>query len=416
MKERKRNRRSQGSGSVYQRGSDGRWVSVVDLGWVEGKRKRKYFVSRTQDEAIRKLNRALGEYGRGALMAADRTTVAEYMTSWLEDSARHDLREHSYRNYRSVIDKHIVPHIGSRRLDQLSPQHVQGMINALSRAGLSPRSVQAVRAVLSAALKDAMKVGLVWRNVATLVRMPPVKPYDGKPLSPQEARQLIAFLKDHPLEALVTLCLALGLRQGEALGLRWQDIDLDANVLRIQQQYIAGAKIKPLTDEDLDTLKGMTAAERNRFHRTRYAPRFADPKTDRGRRPLPVPEPVVQALRRHKATQAEDRLLAGERWIDLGLVFTSATGTPMDPGRLGRQFTAVTEAAGLEGRKFHDLRRSCASLLAAWNVPAPIVRDILGHTDIGVTLNVYTRTFSDDLRNAVSLMGDLFEDPEVGAK
>jgi integrase len=416
MKERKKNRRSQGSGSVYQRASDGRWISVVDLGWVEGKRKRKYFVSRTQDEATRKLNRALGEYGRGALMAADRTTIAEYMTAWLEDSARHNLRDHSYRNYKSVIDTHIIPHIGNRRLDQLTPQHVQAMINSLSKSGLSPRSVQSVRAVLSAALKDAMKLGIVWRNVATLVRMPPIKPYEGSPLSPQEARQLIRHLEGNPLEALVTLSLALGLRQGEVLGLRWQDIDLDSQTMRIQQQYIAGAKITPLTDEDMAALATMTPTERTKFHLKRYAPRFASPKTDRSRRPLPIPAPVIPLLKRHKTDQIQDRLLAGERWIDLGLVFTSVTGGPMDPSRLSRQFTALFKPAGLEPRKFHDLRRSCASLLAAWNVPAPVVRDILGHSDINVTLNVYTRTFSDDIRSAVDLMGNLFEEPESEAK
>jgi integrase len=416
MSERKGTRREQGSGSIYQRKADGRWVSVVNLGWSQGKRQRKYYVSRTEAEAVAKLNKALGEHGRGSLMAADRTTVAQFLTSWLEDTARHNLRESSYRSYADTIMSYLIPAIGTRRLDQLTPQHVQGMVNALSRSGLSPRTVHKVRAVLRGALNNAMQWGMVYRNVATLVRMPAVKQYEGNVLSPQEARQLIHWLDGHRLEALITLTLALGLRQGEVLGLRWQDVDIERHELRIRQQYNARTPIPALSDSDTAPLAQMTPAQRSRFYQDRYGPRFGEPKTERSRRPLPIPTPLVQMLKRHKAGQNEDRLLAGERWAGLDLIFTTSTGTPIDPSRLNRQYRAAFDAAGLERREFHDLRRSCASLLAAWQVPAPIVRDILGHSNIATTLNIYTRTYSDDIRDALDRMGGLMEEPEKDAK
>lgn len=416
MSERRRNRREQGSGSIYKRKSDGRWVSVVDLGWIDGKRTRKSYVSRTEQEATAKLNKALGEHGRGLLMPANTATVEQFLTSWLETNARHNIRQRTYDSYLETINKYIVPAIGRHRLDKLKPQHVQVMINDMIAKKFSARSIHRHRAVLRSALNDARMWGMVQTNVATMVRLPSVRQFSGNVLSPEEAKQLINGLEGDPLEAMIMLTLSLGLRQGEVLGLRWKDVSLENRELFIRQQYNARLHIPRLTPEKRMELSELSAQDRASFHLERFRPRFGEPKTDRSRRPLPLPSMTIEALKRHKVRQNQDRLLAGERWVDLGLVFPSTVGTPLEPSRVLIMFREAFDKAGVPRRQFHDLRRSCASLLAAWSVPPSLVRDILGHSDISTTMNVYTRTYSNDMRDALDRMDDLQDDVKRGAK
>lgn len=399
---RRDNRRSQGTGSVYKRSSDGRWVSAVDLGWAEGKRQRKYFVSGSEEEAVRKLNRALGEYGRGLLLPADRTTMETYLTSWLEErNTSGDLRPRTYDDYHQVITLHLVPELGRRRLDQLTPQHVQAMINAKAKSGLSNRSVNKIRAVLRAALSDAEKWGMVHRNVAKLVRTPTVESYEGNVLSEEEARQLLPAMTDHPLEPLIATTFMLGLRQGEALGLRWQDVDLEKAECFIRQQYQAGKKIEVPADAPREA---------------RYLLKMSPPKTDRSRRPLPLPPELVDLLARHRNNQEEQRQAAGWRWTELDLIFTTEIGTPMNPSNLTRAMKDVYDLADVEYRPFHDLRRSASSILQDRNVSEATVRDMLGHSSSHTTRKHYTRTYEPSRRAAVNILGALAGDAKKEEK
>ena len=394
-----RTRREQGSGSVYKRKADGRWVSVVDIGWVEGKRQRKYFVSRTEEEAVKKLNKALGEYGRGLLLPADRTTVAQYLTSWIDQhQTSENVRARTYDDYLQVIENHLIPAIGRRRLDQLTPQHVQAMLNAKSRDGLSARTVNKIRAVLRSALSDAEKWGMVHRNVAKLVRTPKVSVYEGNVLTVAEARQLLVSLRGHPLEALVSTTFQLGLRQGEVLGLRWSDVDLDRGECRIRQQYQASKRTEVPADATREA---------------KYIAKFSSPKTDRSRRPLPMPPQLIRALRSHRARQQEERMAAGWRWVDLDLIFTTEIGTPMNPSNLAKAMKDVYGMAGIEARSFHDLRRSASSILQSQQVSTATVRDLLGHSDASTTMKHYTRSYGDDMRAAVNILGALADSDET---
>jgi len=395
-------RREQGSGSVYKRKADGRWVSVVDLGWLEGKRQRKYFVSRTEEEAVKKLNKALGEHGRGLLLPADRTTVAKFLTSWIgQHKDANNIRARTYDDYLQVIENHLIPAIGRRRLDQLTPQHVQSMITATSKEGLSARTVNKIRAVLRSALSDAEKWGMVHRNVAKLVRTPKVSTYEGNVLTAEEGRRLLISLRDHPLEALVSTAFQLGLRQGEVLGLRWQDVNLERAECVIRQQYQAGKNVEVPPDATRET---------------RYLLKFSEPKTDRSRRPLPLPPQLVRALKGHRARQEEARHAAGWRWVELDLVFTTEIGTPINQSNLGKAMKLVYRMAGIKPRSFHDLRRSASSILQSRQVSTATVRDLLGHSDASTTMKHYTRSYDADMRSAVNILGDLADDPPEAEK
>ncbi len=217
--------------------------------------------------------------------------------------------------------------------------------------------------MLRRALGQALRWGLVQRNAAALTDPPRVCHPEVRPLTPAEARALLGAVRGDRLEALFTVALALGLRQGEALGLRWEDVDLEAGTLRV-----AGA-----------------------LQRVDGALRFVEPKSARSRRALNLPAVAVAALRAHRARQAAERLQAGPLWQEHGPVFTTTVGTPLDAGNVRRAFKRHLRAAGLPPTvRFHDLHHTTASLLLAQRVHPRLVMEVLGHSQIGLTMDTYS--------------------------
>lgn len=244
---------------------------------------------------------------------------------------------------------------------------------------LSPRTVQYIYAVLRRALGQALKWNLVARNVATLVDPPRVRRPEVQPLSPEEARQLLTKVEGDRLAALYSVALALGLRQGEALGLRWRDVDLEAGTLAI----------------------------RNALQRVDGKLQFVDPKTSKSRRTVALPEVAVAALRTHRVRQYQERLVAGTRWHDTGLVFTTSIGSGLDGRNVTRQFQKLLKDLGLPRQRFHDLRHTCASLLLAQGVHPRVVMDILGHSQIKLTMDTYSHVIPQLQRDAAGRINEI---------
>ena len=355
-------RRGHSEGTIYQRESDGRWVASVHLGYKNGKRVRKYFYGRTRRAVAEQLKVALRDQQQGLPVKVERQTVAQFLDQWLEAVVRPRVRPSTYKSYAMHIRLHLKPALGHLPLGQLAPQHVQTMMNEKLAAGLSPRSVQYLRGVLRSALNQAVKWDLVARNVATLVEPPRSRRPPVRPLTPEQARSLLEAVRGDRLEALVTVALALGLRQGEALALRWEDVDLDAGVLHV----------------------------RHTIHKIDGTWQFMEPKTDRSRRTITMPVTTIAALRVHRVRQEQERLVAGERWQDWGLVFPSTVGTPLNGSNVTHRFQKHLERAGLPRQRFHDLRHCCASLLLAQHVPMRVVMEILGHSQISLTMDTYS--------------------------
>src|SRR5262249_8954793 len=246
-------------------------------------------------------------------------------------------RPNTYRSYERLVRGHIAPALGKHSLERLSPKHVQTFLNQKAAAGLSPRTVHHLHAVTRNALGRAHKWQLVPRNVAELVDAPTVESGEIEAMSAERAKAILQAFKGNRLEGLVTLTLALGLRQGEALGLRWVDVDLDARALSVRHQV----------------------------QRTADGWSFVPLKTKRSRRTLPLPSFVVDALGAHRTRQLEDRLGAGARRQDFNLVFPTRVGTPFDGVTVTHRFQARLAAAGLPHMRFHDLRHGAATLLKA---------------------------------------------------
>jgi len=372
----KNRRRGHNEGSIYKR-KDGRWVAVLTVGGL----KRKSYYGRIRPEVQAKLTAAAAGLSGGLIpQTNERLTVGQFLTNWLSDTAQPSVRPATFKGYDGKIRTHILPALGKARLVKLTPQNLEAFLNQKRMAGLSPQTVQHLRAILRAALSDAVRWGLVPRNVAALVDGPRVPHRDVRPLTPNEAQSLLEAVRTHRLGALFSVALAVGLRQGEALGLAWNDIDLDGGTLTVR-------KTLQRIDESFV---------------------LVEPKTVRSRRTIALPSVAVNVLRTHRARQMEERLMAGSLWEDdWGLVFTTATGRPLHGTNVTRTFQQLLAKAGLRRQRFHDLRHSCASLLLAQGVHPRVVMETLGHSQIALTMNTYSHVLPPLQREAAVRMDEV---------
>jgi integrase len=351
-------KRGAGEGSIYKQGVDGRWCGVLSLG---GGRRKKFY-GKTRPEVARKLTQALKAYHDGVAPPPERQTVGDFLTLWLRDTASTNVRPSTFRSYESIIRLHLLPTVGKTPLARLTPSHVQDLINRKLAEGLSPRRVEYIRAVLRHALNQALRWGLVARNVATLVEAPRAQHTEIRPLEASEIPQFLDAIHGDRLEGVYILALAVGLRQGEALGLVWQDIDFEGRTLTVSRA--------------LQRLDGQ-------FH-------FVEPKTRLSRRVIHLPLTAIGALEAHRGRQGLEQLAMGAHRQDLGLVFSTVEGRPLDASYVTHHFQSLLAKAGLRRQRFHDLRHACARLLLAQGVPARVVMDVLGHSQVSLTLNTYS--------------------------
>lgn len=372
--------RGQNEGSIFKR-KDGRWAAVVNFGYKDGRRQRKTFYGTTRKEVQDKLTQALRARQQNLPLPSERLTVKQFLTTWLQDCAKPALRPRTYENYCNHVNKHLIPALGHIRLAKLTAQEVQKLLNDKISAGLAPRTVHYMHAVLRRALNQAVRWDSLVRNVATLVDRPRAETKEIEPLSPDQARAFLKAVAGDRLEALYTVALAMGLRKGEALGLRWSVVDFDSRQLAVTAS--------------LQRIEGKL--------------KLAETKTRQGCRTITVPENVIAALRIQRVRQMRERLAAGERWREHGLVFTTTIGTPIDPRNLSTYYKRHLARAGLPPKRFHDLRHTCASLLLAQGVHARVVMEILGHSQIGITMNTYSHVLPALQKEAASRMNALLE-------
>lgn len=371
-------KRGNGEGSIYKR-ADGRWEARISLEGGE----RKALYGKTRAEAARKLTDALKAVSRGEPLVRERETVGQFLDDWLENFAKAKIRPSTFASYAHYVRRHLIPGLGVVRLARLTPHQVEVFMNDKQGEGLAPRTVQYMRAILRHALNRALRDELVARNAAAQAESPHVERFPVTPLTGEQARAFLASIRTNRLEALYTLVLACGLRQGEALGLRWVDLDFERAELSVRQS--------------LQRVNGKL--------------QLVKPKTDRSRRTVSIPRFALAALREHRDRQKFEERLAGERWRhweDAGLIFTSTVGTPLDASNVTHGFQKLLETAGLPRQRFHDLRHACASFLLSQGVSHRVVMETLGHSQIGLTMNLYSHVAPALQRDAAERMDALF--------
>jgi len=320
------------------------------------------------------------ELQRGKMPGNDRQTVDAFFTDWLADK-KETVRPATYKSYSDTVRLHITPHIGHKILTKITPVDVRRLLSDLATSGVKPPSVRYTRTVLRAALNQAVRWELVSRNVAALVTPPKVQQREVHPLTMQEAATFLKAAKGDVREGVFAVAVATGLRQGELLGLVWDDVDLDAGVLKVRfqlQRFEGKLQRVPL-------------------------------KTEHSRRTLDLPAVALDALKRQRTRQKEARLLAGSRWQETDFVFTSSIGTPLDARNVIRGFHETLKRAGLPRTNFHSLRHSAASFLLAMGASSREIMETLGHTQIGTTMNLYAHMMPEARKETASRMDKALE-------
>ena len=398
-------RKANGESSIVK-GDHGRWHGFVSLGFREhGKPDRRHVSAKTRGEVVAKVRELEQKRDAGqAPVAGKPMTVGEWMDHWLT-IAKRSVRVKTYVSYESYMRLHIKPALGHLRLDRLQPEHLEAFYAHLADGkGLSPSMQLQQHRVISRALKIALQRGRVARNVATLVQAPTLKRVEVVPFTIEEARRILAAAKTHRNAARWSVALAMGLRQGEALGARWVDLDLEAGTWRVtqgiqRQAYRHGCGGEPCGQKPLRCPKRVGGLL------------MVPPKSDKGRRNIGIPEQLVDALKAHRATQTAERKAAGSLWQEHGLVFVQATGGMIDPSRDWEEWKRLLVEADVRDGRLHDARHTAATLLLEQGVDARVVMEILGHSQITLTQNTYQHVMPKVIADATQRVATVLFSP-----
>src|SRR5581483_1304336 len=345
-------------------GRPGLWegrFSYLDPSTPAGRRWVSVYGS-TRAEAEARLTDAMAAKSRGVAPPKGALTVARYLGGWIEQVGP-EVKRSTAARYGGLVEQHISPRIGHHRLSALTAAHVNAMTSAMIATGLSPHSANYARAVLRTARNDAIKHGLLARNVAAIAEPRRVNERTVEPMRPEEAQAIIDAFQGHALQALVAAALWTGLRMGELLALTWDHVDLDRGELLVMQSL---GRVERVTE-------------------------IWSTKTKRSARAVPIAEPLRDLLAVHKLRQREARLAASEwdeSWGDL--VFCTPSGEPLSRTAVSAAFVDRLASAGLRRRRFHDLRHGAATLWLAAGVDLKTVSALLGHSTISTTANIYT--------------------------
>jgi integrase len=390
--------RSDGDGSIYQRHDhetcpplvdkvrpphkcQGKWVGVRVTGWRDGRPIRRKVSATSKSGAAAKLRRLDEELERGMVTAGRPVTVEKWMTYWLEEIVPAKNRPNTVRTYRTYVTRYIIPLLGHHRLDRLTAEHISDAWRQLMTTGspgqakpkpLSSTSAHQAHVILSRALKVAMSRGYVNRNVATYGDAPSVRNQPIEVLDKAQAQAVIAAAHGKRNAARYTVAFSLGLRQGEALGLRWSDVDLERGTLTVRRS------LNRVTGEGL---------------------RLGPTKSGR-ERTIALPGPLLAEIKAHRVTQNAERLAAGNWWDDGDYVFTKPDGRPHDGKDDWRLWRALLDEAGVPHVRLHAARHTAATMLLALGVPVKVAAEILGHTKTSITEGYQHRV--DDLHVAAA--------------
>ena len=369
-------RRGNNEGSISKR-KDGRYMGRYTVHTAGGPKQRAVY-GKTRAEVAEKLTKAMADRDGGLVYDAGKLTVGEYLDRWLADSVKDTVRQRTYEGYAHIAERHIAPSLGRMKLKALTTAHVRGLYRERLDSGLSPRTVRYIHTTLNKALRQAVNDSLLPRNAAASVKPPKARTKEIRPLDRDQVRTFLETVSGHRLQALYIVAVTAGLREGELLGLKWEDVDLEAGKLQVRRT--------------------LSEARSGRI--------FEATKSGKGRS-INLTRKAIEALKSHRKRLLEEKLGLGSLWQENGLVFPSKVGTPLSGRNLNRAYKRHLQRAGLSTTfRFHDLRHTCATLLLRQGVHVKFVQELLGHGDIAITLNVYSHVLPDMGDTAAGAMDD----------
>jgi integrase len=370
-------RNANGEGTIYRR-KDGRYEGAVYVLTTDGNQKRVRVYGTSRAEVHEKLTNAKSKNQRGVPVVDKKWLLGDYLDYWLAEVVKPNRRGTTYDLYESNVRLYLKPHLGHLTFTRLSVPALQRFLNQRTVDGHSVRKVQTLRDILSAALTRAMREELVTRNVARLVEVRPFQRAEIHPWTPSEVSRFLDVAQSHKWYAAFLLIALYGLRRGEAIGLRWGDIDFERRELHIRQQvFRAGGEVQQ-----------------------------GPVKTQAGRRDLPLLSVAAEALVLHR----EEQSATGET----DLVFTSSSGRPIEPYNFSRAFQFICARHKIRRIKLHHVRHTAATVLKNLGVPARDAQLILGHSNVAITQEIYQHDTMDSRRVALRSMENAYFPSTIG--
>ncbi len=380
----KKSQRGHNEGSVYYWKERDRWVAEISLG--PGKRKK--FLFKSKAEALKRKNDALYELEQGTLATGPQRKLGDYLEDWIENVYKDNIRISTYVKYKKSI-KYIVVELGDVWLQKLTPEQVRKLYTRMGKEkskgglGLSSKTINSTHGVLHLALKNAVRWNYVSKNVCDLVTPPRIVSREGTPLTLEQARKFLEGVRKHRLEALLTMAIITGMRRGELLALRWSNMNFEVHTLLV-------------------------------LHTVDYIPHYGyvetEPKTKAGKRAISLPPFLIDMLRLHKDEILERQNKQGEKWENRDLVFPDLKGGYFNPSYLLRVFKKLLQEVGVPHMHFHDLRHSAATILLSMGVNMKVIQELLGHSDIAITLRLYSHLLPSMQQDASDKWEEKFGD------
>ena len=399
-------RRSNGESSIYE-GNDGYWHGRVTVGTKDdGSPDRRHVQAKTRPEVARKVAKLEQERDAGKVRKTGKVwTVEKWLNHWLENIvAPPAITENAFSAYDVAERAHLIPGIGKHRIDKLEPEHLEKLYRKMMRGGAKSARVHQVHRTVRAALNIAVRRKHITENPALLARAPKIEEIEVEPYSVDEVKRLLEAAQERRNSARWAIALALGLRQGEALGLRWADVDLDIGTLNVRR-----SRLRPRWKH------GCTEPCGRKFgghcpQRVPLRSETSGTKSKAGTRGIGLPDELVALLRLHKAVQDRERRAAGQLWVESGYVFATAVGGPLNPRSDWSEWKRLVELAQVPDGRLHDARHTAATVLLLLGVPDRTVMGIMGWSNTAMAAR-YQHITSAIRRDVAQRVGGLLWKP-----
>lgn len=393
-------KRGNGEGSIFRRSNGKGWQGQITIGRDSntGKLKRLTFYGKTQKEVQQKMAAAQSDITKGTFVEPHKTTISQWFTSWLETYKKPpNVKLSTYVSYEMLIRQHVIPKLGDTLIINLKPELLQKFYNEKftngridGSGGLSSKTLRNLHNMIHECLQQAVYNGLVNKNVSEGTVLPKKSSKkDLKILTVDEQKQFLQLVKEERLRAIYYLLLGSGVRLGEALALTWNMLDLDSGIIKIRQTL---NRLKTL-DPDSPTKTKLI---------------FQEPKSASGNRNIPISPSIISELKLHKDRQEIEKSIANGIYNDMNLVFCSSVGTPIDPRSLIRNLHNICKKNGIRRLTIHTMRHTYASRLLETNQHPKLVQELLGHSNIGITLDTYSHVLPELKIDAVNTLDNLF--------
>jgi integrase len=373
-----RTRQPNGASSVYL-GKDGSWHGRVTVGVKDdGRPDRRHVMRKTKAAAVKAVRQLERDRDDGKVKATGKAwTLGEWLTYWVEHIAAPSVRENTLAGYRVAVNVHLIPGLGAHKLDRLQPEHLERFYARMIEQGSAPGTAHQAHRTLRTALGEAERRGRIVGNPAKLAKAPRLEEHEVQPYSVEEVQELLRVAGKRRLAARWAVALALGLRQGEVLGLMWTDLDFETGTM-----WVRRGRLRPKYAHGCDGSCGRTPGYCPR--RVQVRAETNDTKSRAGRRAVGLPAELGVLLERHRDEQDAERVAAGQLWRESGYVFTTPLGEPVNPNTDYHHWKRLLGDAGLRDARLHDARHTAATVLLILGVPERAVMGLMGWSSSGM--------------------------------